>query len=384
MAENSIQKLVKAIVDRFSNQSTRDEARNIIRDAQELVQGFYERSLGVPEGVSLTAFASKSPQGMHDLTERHFGFNVYEQPSYSSVDDFAWESSQRYTTLEGVDLPANAQFFDSKRRPVSREDMEQRMAGGKHHLFDIALSNEYVLLGADEKFSVNDLENRFSTNNEHLVPQSKSRQEGGTRVFKSDPRVIVISDIKANGDRGNLQVVFLDPQGHVKDSISLITGDELEEPVLVRRDLDGATGFNKAKRYPIGPEDAPHYAYALGLAYFGSGMSVAEEKSWFDKEQAQQVATMLGKLSEQPIELNKEPVLRDILTDAKVLNGRINPVALLPEAFSEALQTEIDQNRFNSRHQLAAARQAQAKAPNHTDKIASERTAPKRAGGMGV
>jgi hypothetical protein len=343
MANSTIQDAVNAVVQKFHNGSTLEETKALMRDSQQLVQDFYARHMGVsPDALSTAAAAD--PQSMHRLTEEHFGFEVYEQPRYSSIDDYAWQSSQRYTTLAGVDLPDNAAFYDSNRRKLTRDEVETAMGSGEHHLFDVALSNEYVLLGKDEKFSVSELESRFSTNNEHLAPQSKSRQEGNTKVFKSDPRMIIISDMKNNGARGNLQVVFLDDKGHARESVSLLTGPEFGGAALAQNDFNAGRG-----RYGVSPEDAPHYAYALGLAHFAGGFSQDADRSWFDRQQAQEVARMLTTLAQSPVEANKEPVMRDVLSDAQVLGGNINPVALLPGAFAKALEAELEKGKFTGR-----------------------------------
>lgn len=353
MAKSAIRQAVKQVVDRFHNGSSRDEAQTIIREAQALVQDFYAQEMGAGDAASLPAAAARDPEQLHALTQQHFGFEVYQQPSYRDIDDYAWESSQRYTTLKGVDLPDNAVFFDSNRRKLDKAAVFDAMEDGEHHLFDIALSNEYVLLGKNEKFSVNELESRFSTNNEHLAPQSKARQEGNVKVFKSDPRMIIISDIDNNGARGNLQVVFNDGEGNPRRSVSLLTGAEYGGAVLVESDF--SEGQRQA-RYNIGPEDAPHYAYALALAHFAGGFSAADDRSWFDKAQAQEVAKMLHKLAENPVDQNKEPVIRDVLSDAKVLEGNINPVALVPAAFAEGLEAEIGKGKFRSRLRTEPAR----------------------------
>lgn len=345
MSSSGIQSQVKAIVDKFDNSCTLGETKALMREAQTVVRGYYEEQMGA-KGSALAEAAGADPQALHDTTENGFGFEIHEQPQYGSIDDYAWDMSQRYTTLEGVNLPDNAAFFDSNRKRLSRDDVEQSMASGDSHLFDISLSNEYVLLGADEKFSVREMEQRFSTNNEHLSPQSKSRKEGSTKVFKSDPRVIVIADMQENSSRGNLQVVFMDENDHARESFSLIADPEKDgEMALFKDDFEGN---ERSSRYRVGPEDAPHYAYALALTHFAKGFSAADDRSWFDKAQAQEVATMLGSLSETPVDANKEPVMRDILSDAKMLDGNINPVALVPKAFAAAMDAELEQGKFQS------------------------------------
>lgn len=373
MAQSTIQDTVKAVVDQFNNSSTLEQTQDLMRQAQQVVQGFYAQQMGTtPQNIA--SAAANDPESLHRITEQHFGFEVYEQPRYDSIDDYAWESSQRYTTLKGVDLPDNAAFYDSKRRKLSRADVETAMADGEHHLFDIALSNEFVLLDKNEKFSVSELENRFSTNNEHLAPQSKSGSKGSTRVFKCDPRMIVISDIKNNSTRGNLQVVFLDDKGHARDSVSLLTGKEFDGAALVQNDFNEGRG-----RYGIGPEDAPHYAYALALAHFANGFSQDAARSWFDRNQAQEVTKMLHKLAQSPVDANKEPVMRDLLADAKVLGGNMNPVPLLPEAFAQALDAELDKGKFMNR--LAEPAQKQEGFASY---VTQRRNDPAASAGLGA
>lgn len=345
MGNSAVQGMIKGIVDHFRRDTTRDDARRMIRDAQSVVAGFYRHHLDPGNKRRLPEAAAADPAAVHRLTEEHFGFDVFEQPKYKDIDDHAWEFSQRYTTLEGVTLPENAVFFTSKREPVTREEAISRMNGGGYHLFDIALSNEYVLLGEKERFNVHDIENRFSTNNEHLPPQSGSRRDGGTRVFKSDPRAIVIAYSETNNERGHLQVVFRDDKGKPIESIALHRRPGALHSELTRQSFDPVSG-KPGMRYVIGPEDAPYYAYALALTHFANGFSDDMKKNWFDREQAGEVAKMLRYLGQKDVDENKEPVIRDILADAKLLSGKINPVALLPEMFAAALQKEIGQGKF--------------------------------------
>lgn len=348
MSDNRIQSKLNDIVKSFDRYTTLDEAKAMLRDSKAAVAEHYRHEIGADASQSLAQMAGKHPEFIHSITTRDFGFKTFEQPRYQEVDDYAWEFSQRYTTLEGVTLPDNAVFYTSDRREVPRAEVEKQMAAGGHHLFDIALSNEYVLLDENEKFSVRDIEKRFSTNNEHLPPQSQSRRDGNTKVFKSDPRMIVISYMETNGARGHLQVVFQDDQGKPIESIAMHRRPGQMHSEMTRQTFDDAG--NRSARYPIGPEDAPYYAYALALTHFGNGFS-QEGKNWFDRAQAQEVVKMLKYLGQKDVEENKEPVIRDVLGDAKVLNGNINPVALLPDMFAAALETEIGKNKFReSRH----------------------------------
>lgn len=343
MSDSRIQTMVNSIVQHFDRNTTRDEAQEMLRDAKTAVSAHYRREIGADTDQSLPAMAAKHPEFMHSITTRDFGFKVMEQPQYGEVDDYAWEFSQRYTTLEGVTLPDNASFFTSDRKSVSRSEVMKQMEQGGKHLFDIALSNEYVLLDENEKFSVRDIEQRFSTNNEHLPPQSGSRREGNTKIFKSDPRAIVISYMETNGARGHLQVVFHDENGKPIESVAMERRPGESESTMTRQEFkEGERGA----RYPIGKDDAPYYAYALALTHFANGFSDDAKKNWFDRAQAEEVVKMLRTLGEKDVDQNIEPVMRDILGDAKVLKGNINPVALLPTAFAEAMQSEIDRNKF--------------------------------------
>lgn len=349
MSRNPIQAAIDQIVSSFGRHTTLDEAKAMMRDAKVATAAHYRREMAADAGQTLPRMASQHPEFIHAITTRDFGFKVLEQPKYSDIDDYAWEFSQRYTTLEGVTLPDNAVFYTSGRKEVSRAEVERKMADGEHHLFDIALSNEYVLLGANEKFNVNDIENRFSTNNEHLPPQSGSRRDGNTRVFKSDPRAIVISYSETNGARGHLQVVFQDENGKPIESIALHRRPGQLYSEMSRQTFDGQG--HRSARYPIGPEDAPYYAYALALTHYANGFNQDMKDNWFDRAQAQEVAKMLRYLGQKDVDENKEPVMRDILGDAKILKGNINPVALLPEMFAAALESEISRNKFReSRH----------------------------------
>lgn len=348
MSNSRIQSSIDDIVKHFDRHTTLAEAKQMMRDSKTLVGEHYRQEMGAGDVSELPKMAGKHPEFIHSITTRDFGFKTFEQPRYSEVDDYAWEFSQRYTTLEGVTLPENAVFYTSDRKEVPRGEVERKMAAGGHHLFDIALSNEYVLLDENEKFSVRDIENRFSTNNEHLPPQSQSRRDGSTKVFKSDPRMIVISYMETNGARGHLQVVFQDEHGKPLESIALHRRPGQMHSELTRQSFDSAG--NRGQRYPIGPEDAPYYAHALALTHFANGFS-EEGKSWFDKAQAKEVVNMLRYLSKQEVDAVKEPVIRDVLGDAKVLKGNINPVALLPDMFASALNAEIGHNKFReSRH----------------------------------
>ncbi|MBM3617486.1 MAG: hypothetical protein FJX23_02960 [Alphaproteobacteria bacterium] len=336
----SIQSIVNDIVEPFHRNTSLADVKTMLRDAQTAVSEFYAKELGAEKhGGDLPKAAAANTAAVHRATESAFGFKVHEQPNYSQFDDIAWEFSQRYTTLEGVTLPKDAEFFTSKREPVSREAMEKKMASGEFHLFDIALSNEYVLLGRNEKFSVDDLENRFSTNNEHTTPQSKAR----AKCYRADPRVLIISYSGTNSDRGHLQVVFLDDNNKPKESIALV-----QEPGSEKAELTRQT-FHKngsSRRYPITPEDAPYYAHAIALAHYANGFSDEAKQNWLDRPQAEEIQKMLNKLAEKPVDALKEPVIRDVIGDAKALKGNINPVAVLPDAFAAALETEIKQGKF--------------------------------------
>lgn len=334
-----IQSIVNNIVDGFSRHTSLEDSKTMLRDAQSAVSAFYQRELGAEKHGSLSKAAAADTAAVHRVTEGNFGFRMQEQPNYSQIDDIAWEFSQRYTTLDGVTLPKDAEFFTSKREKVTREDMTEKMGSGEYHLFDIALSNEYVLLGKNEKFSVADIENRFSTNNEHTAPQSQAR----AKCYRSDPRVLIISYSGTNSDRGHLQVVFLDENEKPKESIAMIHEPGSDKVELTRQ------VFRKngsSRRYPITAEDAPYYAQSIALAHYANGFNDEAKKNWFDRPQAEEIAKMLGKLAEKPVDSLKEPVIRDVLGDAKALKGNINPVALLPDAFAAALNTEIAQGKF--------------------------------------
>lgn len=340
MASNAlIQSIVNNIVGGFERNTSLPDAKSMLREAQTAVSAFYQRELGADKHGSLPKAAAADTAAVHRVTEKNFGFRMHEQPNYSQIDDIAWEFSQRYTTLEGVTLPKDAEFFTSKREKLSRADVEKTMAGGQHHLFDIALSNEYVLLGANEKFSVDDIENRFSTNNEHTAPQSQSR----AKCYRSDPRVLIISYSGTNSDRGHLQVVFLDENDKPKESIAMVH-EAGSDKVELTRQVFRKNG--SSRRYPITAEDAPYYAQSLALAHYANGFNDEAKKNWFDRPQAEEIAKMLNKLAEKPVDALKEPVIRDVLGDAKALKGNINPVALLPDAFAAALESEIKQNKF--------------------------------------
>lgn len=339
-----IQNALKAIVDRFDNQTGRDETKALVKEAEQVVRGFYRHELKGAENQQLAEIAADNPNAVHGITKEHFGFKIFEQPGYGAVDDFAWEFSQRYTTLDGVTLPDNAVFYTSERREVDPQTMRDKMQSGQFHLFDIALSNEYVLLDKDEKFSVRDIEKRFSTNNEHLPPQSQSKRDGKVKIFRSDPRAIVISYSDTNGARGHLQVVFVDENGRPKESVAMQRrpGEESSE---ITRQVFRPNG--RSERYPIKPDDAPYYAYALALTHFAGGFSQEADKYWFDAKQAQEVATLLQSIGEKGADNVIEPVMRDLLADAKQLNGNINPVGLMPDVFASALQSEIDRGKFH-------------------------------------
>lgn len=372
MATPFIQSVVNKIVQPFGRSTTRDEARAMLRESRDAVSAFYRKELKTGEHDSLGQSARQDPEAVHRITTDNFGFRIFEQPDYGAVDDFAWEFSQRYTTLEGVTLPKNSKFFTSDREEVSRAEVEKKMASGDFHLFDIALSNEYVLLGANERFSVRDLENKFRTNNEHMPPQSSSDQDGQVRVYRSDPRVIIISYIDTNGDRGHLQVVFVDDKDRPQESITLEHKPGQEEPELTRQVF---RPNGSSRRYPISADDAPHYAYALALAHFANGFSDDAKRNWFDKPQAEEVLKMLNKLGAKEVDQNIEPVINDVLGDAKVLKGNINPVALLPNMFAAALQAEIEQGKFRGGSSRDAV-EAAPEASSFRTREAARRTAP--------
>lgn len=339
-----IHEALKAIVDRFDKQTGRDETKALVKEAEQVVRGFYRHELKGAENQQLAEIAAANSNAVHDITKEHFGFQIFEQPGYGEVDDFAWQFSQRYTSLDGVNLPDNAVFYTKERREVDPQTMRDKMQSGQYHLFDIALSNEYVLLDKNETFSVRDIENRFSTNNEHLPPQSQSKRDGKVKVFRSDPRAIVISYSDTNGARGHLQVVFVDENGRPRETVAMQRrpGEETSE---ITRQVFQPNG--RSERYPIKPDDAPYYAYALALTHFASGFSEEANKYWFDAKQAQEVATMLKTIGEKGSDQVIEPVMRDLLADAKQLNGNINPVGLMPDVFASTLQSEIDRGKFH-------------------------------------
>lgn len=373
MAASLIQNVVNNIVEPYGRNTTRDQAHAMLREARDAVSAFYRKELKA--GESLGQAARNDPEAVHRITTDNFGFKIFEQPDYAAVDDFAWEFSQRYTTLEGVTLPKNAEFYTSDKKKVSREEVEKKMATGDFHLFDIALSNQYVLLGANERFSVNDLENKFHTNNEHMPPQSSSQQDGQVRVYRADPRVIIISYTETNSERGHLQVVFLDERNKPVESIAMVHKPGEEEPELTRQ-VFRANGASR--RYPISAEDAPYYAYALALAHFANGFSDEAKRNWFDQPQAEQVLKMLNKLGAKDVDQNIEPVIRDALADAKVLKGNINPTVLLPNMFAAALQAEIEQGKFrggDAREEIAEESFAEKEQKRRSKPAANRQTA---------
>ncbi|MGB1539604.1 MAG: hypothetical protein ACPG80_01470 [Rickettsiales bacterium] len=346
MASHPIRNQLRQLLDGFGTTTSFEGTKKLAHQAKALVETHCAKAYGV-EPSGLEAAAANNPGILHRETENAFGFKVEEQPEYRDVDDFAWQFSQRYTTLDDVTLPDNARFFDSSRRKLSREAVIKQMEQGHHHLFDIALSNEYVLLGENESFGVADMERKFSTNNEHLPPQSQSKREGNTKIFRSDPRAIIISYAETNGARGHLQVVFHDEHGKPIETVAMVRRPGEEKSEMTRQILGGDDFTTSRDRYPIGPEDAPYYAYALALTHFASGFTDQADKFWFDTKQAEEVVTMLRILEEKGIDGQLEPVLRDVLSDAKQLGGTINPAALMPGVYAEALQTEIDQGKFH-------------------------------------
>ena len=347
MSRHEIHDTINQIIAPFGEDSSLQEVREIATQLQLKLRQFFAGELQAPmaEPQILAQAAAQRPDEVHRVAERFFGFDPAQQPDYGDIDDVAWRMSQKITDLSAARLPANARFSNKQGRNISRADMEAQMAGGEHYLFDIALSNEYVLLGKDESFSVRDIEQRFSTNNEHLSPQSLARRVGNVKVFKSDPRMIIISDMQNNGDRGHLQVVFRDENRNTQEAITMVHEPGREEPLLLRE----VYSADSNERYEIGPEDAPYYAYALALTHFADGFTRQADSQWFDRNQASEVLRMLQTLSEQGVDGAQETVLRDMLADAKQLGGNVNPVALVPEVFAAALEAELEQGKFSER-----------------------------------
>ncbi|MCH2548023.1 MAG: hypothetical protein MK052_10500 [Alphaproteobacteria bacterium] len=411
-ASNPIRSKLEAVLEGFDQKSTADDKNAIAENIKNLLAEHFTTQFG----------GEVNADKLHEVTTADFGFNPSEQTSYKSIDNLAWEDSQTYTSLKGVKLPDNARFFTKEREEISIEDVQKSLAQNTEanqdpsqkgsRLFDIALSNEYVLLQNGEGLDVSDIESRFSTNNEHLAPQSKARRgAGNVKVFKSDPRVIVISDMDENGARGNLQIVFRDEDKNAVQSISMLTGEAAEAALpdekakaalgtpfgnkvdeifgeeegkpsstLIVKDemhkkppanftanmqpLDPekyggslrhqelaqeqmmsqiANPVQAQQRYEVGRDDAAYYAYALALTHFADGFSPENDRNWFDKHQAEEVARMLDQLSQGE---NTEPVQSHLLSGGKILKGNVNPVGFVPEQYAEALHEEINAGKF--------------------------------------